>query len=46
MAHVLGWTGRISGPEYQRLKDDGYYPEDLLGKAGLESTCEDVLRGT
>ncbi len=46
MAHVLGWTGRINGPEYQRLKDDGYYPEDLLGKAGLEATYEDVLRGT
>jgi penicillin-binding protein 2 len=46
MAHVLGWTGRISGPEYQRLKDEGYYPEDLLGKAGLEATYEDVLRGT
>jgi penicillin-binding protein 2 len=46
MAHVLGWTGRISGPEYQRLKNDGYYPEDLLGKAGLEATYEDVLRGT
>ncbi len=46
MSHVLGWTGRISGPEYQRLKDDGYYPEDLLGKAGLEATYEDVLRGT
>jgi penicillin-binding protein 2 len=46
MSHVLGWTGRISGPEYQRLKDDGYYPEDLLGKAGLESSYEDVLRGT
>ena len=46
MSHVLGWTGRISGPEYQRLKDDGYYPEDLLGKAGLEATFEDTLRGT
>lgn len=46
MAHTLGWTGRISGPEYLRLQDDGYYPEDLLGKAGLEATFEDVLRGT
>ena len=45
MAHVLGWTGRISGPEYQRLRDEGYWPEDLIGKAGLEVTFEDVLRG-
>ena len=46
MSHVLGWTGRISGPEYQALRDDGYYPEDLIGKAGLEATWEDTLRGT
>lgn len=46
MAHVLGWTGRISGPEYEGLRDDGYYPEDLLGKAGIEATFEDTLRGT
>ena len=46
MAHVLGWTGRISGPEYQRLRDDNYWPEDLLGKAGLEASYEDVLRGS
>jgi penicillin-binding protein 2 len=46
MSHVLGWTGRISGPEYQALREDGYYPEDLIGKAGLEATWEDTLRGT
>ncbi len=46
MSHVLGWTGRINATEYQALKDRGYYPEDLLGKAGLESSYEDVLRGT
>jgi penicillin-binding protein 2 len=46
MSHVLGWTGRISGPEYQALRDDGYYPEDLIGKAGLEATWEETLRGT
>ena len=46
MSHVLGWTGRISGPEYEVLRDDGYYPEDLIGKAGLEATWEETLRGT
>ena len=34
------------GPSTQRLRDDGYWPEDLIGKAGLEATFEDVLRGT
>jgi len=46
LSHVLGWTGRISGPEYQGLRDDGYWPDDLIGKAGLEASYEDVLRGT
>jgi penicillin-binding protein 2 len=46
LAHVLGWTGRISGPEYARLRDRNYWPEDLIGKAGLEATFEDVLRGS
>jgi penicillin-binding protein 2 len=46
MSHVLGWTGRISGPEYERLRGEGYWPEDLIGKAGLEATYEDVLRGS
>jgi penicillin-binding protein 2 len=45
MSHVLGWTGRISGPEFERRRDDGYWPEDLIGKAGLEATYERVLRG-
>jgi penicillin-binding protein 2 len=46
LSHVLGWTGRISGPEYERLRDQAYWPEDLIGKAGLEATFEDVLRGS
>jgi penicillin-binding protein 2 len=45
LSHVLGWTGRISGPEYERLRNQDYWPEDLIGKAGLEATFEDVLRG-
>jgi penicillin-binding protein 2 len=46
MSHVLGWTGRISGPQYEARKEDGYWPEDLIGKAGLEATYESILRGT
>ncbi len=45
MSHVLGWTGRINASEYEALRDDGYYPEDLIGKAGIEATWEGVLRG-
>lgn len=46
LSHVIGWTGRINATEYEALRDDGYYPEDLIGKAGIEATWEDVLRGT
>jgi penicillin-binding protein 2 len=45
MAHVLGYTGPISGEELLKLKANGYLPDDLLGRAGVESTYEDVLRG-
>ena len=46
LAHVLGWTGRISAVEYEGVKDDGYWPDDMIGKAGIESTFERELRGT
>jgi len=44
-AHVLGYTGPISGEELLDLKEDGYLPDDLLGRAGVEATYEAVLRG-
>ncbi|MEO6350713.1 MAG: penicillin-binding transpeptidase domain-containing protein, partial [Candidatus Limnocylindrales bacterium] len=44
-AQVLGYTGPISGSELLDLKQDGYLPDDLLGRAGVESTYEEVLRG-
>ncbi len=46
LAHVLGFVGRISPEEYARLKDNGYYLNDRLGKTGLEAALEPVLRGT
>jgi penicillin-binding protein 2 len=45
VAHVLGWTGRVSADEHDRLSDDGYLAEDTIGKAGVELTFESVLRG-
>ena len=46
LGHILGWTGNISGPDYLRLKDDGYVLDDTIGKAGVEATFEKQLRGT
>lgn len=45
-SHVLGYTGPINSTELQKLKDSGYLADDLLGRAGLETTYESVLRGT
>jgi penicillin-binding protein 2 len=45
VSQVLGYTGPISGDELTDLKDKGYLPDDLLGRAGVEATYEEVLRG-
>src|SRR5262249_4439680 len=47
-APVIGYVGRITDAEYQRLKDDSthrYAKEDVIGQAGLERTFESELRG-
>jgi penicillin-binding protein 2 len=45
MSQLLGYTGPISGEELAELRDAGYQPDDLLGKAGLEAQYETELRG-
>lgn len=44
-AHVLGYTGKIDGDAYRKLKPLGYLPDESVGKAGLEEGLESVLRG-
>ncbi len=44
MSHILGYVSRITAEEYRRLKDS-YRPQDMIGKSGLESSLETVLRG-
>jgi len=44
-AHVFGYVGTISDEEYEKRKELGYRPNDLMGKAGLEREYEEVLRG-
>lgn len=46
LAHVLGYTGPIDGGTLARLADRGYLADDMIGKAGVESTFESALRGT
>jgi penicillin-binding protein 2 len=44
-AHILGYTGPVSGSELLDLKEDGYLPDDLIGRSGVEATYEALLRG-
>ncbi|MBA2757380.1 MAG: penicillin-binding protein 2 [Chloroflexi bacterium] len=46
MSQILGYTGPVSAEQLPKLRDRGYQPDDLLGKAGVESTYEAELRGT
>ena len=45
-AHILGYIGPVSGDELPDLRQQGYLPDDLIGRAGVESTYEEQLRGT
>jgi len=44
-AHVFGYVGSINEIEYAERKEQGYNPNDFIGKDGLERDWEDVLRG-
>lgn len=46
-SHILGYLGRISDSDKEKyVKQLGYSPNDLIGKDGIESTYESVLKGT
>jgi penicillin-binding protein 2 len=45
-SHILGYTGPISGEEYADMRELGYLPDDPIGRAGVEATYEEQLRGT
>ena len=44
-AQVLGFVGEIDEGQLQQLKHRGYLPGDEVGKDGVESAYESVLRG-
>jgi penicillin-binding protein 2 len=46
LSQVLGYEGPINAKELADLKAVGYQPDDLIGRAGVEATYEDQLRGT
>ena len=44
-AHVLGYTGELTAEELPKLREKGYRPGDVIGKAGVEYAFENMLRG-
>ena len=44
--HEIGTVGPIYAEEYEELKQKGYALNDVVGKSGLESAMEDILRGS
>jgi penicillin-binding protein 2 len=45
MSQIVGYTGPVSPQQLPDLRAKGYLPDDLLGKAGVESSYESSLRG-
>src|SRR5581483_9101211 len=44
-SHLVGYVGAITQEEYERLKNRGYSPNDVIGKDGLELAYDAYLRG-
>lgn len=44
-SHLLGYVGEVNDDFLAKNKDKGYYPGDVVGKAGVEGICEEFLKG-
>lgn len=44
-AHVLGYVSQVNAEDLKRLGPKGYEESDVVGRAGLEASMEDVLAG-
>jgi penicillin-binding protein 2 len=45
LSNIVGYVGTITRDEYKLLYNKGYTLEDMTGKAGIELTYEDLLKG-
>ncbi len=45
VSQLLGYTGAIDAAQLADLQAKGYLPDDIVGKAGVESSYESELRG-
>jgi penicillin-binding protein 2 len=44
-ASIFGYVGQITESEYERRKHEGYTPNDVVGKDGIEYVYDKYLRG-
>lgn len=44
-SHLTGYVQSITAEELKAHKGEGYYPDSVIGKSGLEKLYEDELRG-
>ncbi len=46
-SHILGYLGKISEANKEEyVNEKGYNPNDMIGQSGIESSYEEVLRGS
>jgi penicillin-binding protein 2 len=45
LSQVVGYTGPVTRDDLVALEDRGYLRDDVIGKAGVEASFEDELRG-
>jgi penicillin-binding protein 2 len=46
ISHIVGYVGRVDGVEASTLAPAGYTVVDFIGRAGVEASYEEALRGT
>jgi len=46
VAHVVGYTGAVTQNDLDKEGNEGYLSNDVIGRAGVEATFEQQLRGT
>jgi penicillin-binding protein 2 len=44
-AHMIGYVGEVSEEDLNNLRYAAYEPGDVVGKAGIEATYDQLLRG-
>ncbi len=45
VSQLIGYSGPVSADDLEQLRDQGYLPDDTIGRAGVERVYETELRG-